>query len=491
MDKKIAAQTSPVHSGLFLNDVTIIDTHDGKLTSRMTIILEDGKITQIVPFGSVVAGDNAQSIEAHGKFVVPGYWEMHGHPFNQPNLEDSLALMLANGITGIRQMAGSPELLQRRKDGKLVPTADSPELLALPGDLLLRNNAGTPQDAIAEVQKQKRQGADFIKTIDVTPEAFFASLEEAKRQGLPYAGHLSPGVSATKASEEGMHAIEHLGAGEQILVQCSTDESAVREAIARLPPPPSPVLVSSAGVMNQKIALAAPVLAASLSDSSYVPRVQHLIDTFSEAKCSNVAEVFLAHHTWQVPTLIRLRTSAFASDPAYSASTNLRYASPATRQLFEAVAERYSSKLPPASQETLHRMFALQSKITKLFDQAGVKMLAGSDFGGSVWEIAGFSLHQEFDLLAQAGLSPLTILQMTTLLGAEFFNRQTTDGSVEEGKNANLVLLDDNPVEDARNLHKISAVIRGGTYYSHDALETLKQKAAEHLASSSTPEVPA
>ena len=92
--------------------------------------------------------------------------------------------MLAFGVTGVRQMAGSPDLLEKRREGKLIPTTDAPELLAMPGALLFRSNAGTPQLAVAEVQKQQTEGADFIKTIDLTPEAFFASLHEAKRLGF-------------------------------------------------------------------------------------------------------------------------------------------------------------------------------------------------------------------------------------------------------------------------------------------------------------------
>ena len=86
-------------------------------------------------------------------------------------------------------------------------------------------------------------------------------------------------------------------------------------------------------------------------------------------------------------------------------------------------------------------------------------------------------------MLAQAGLSPLKVLQMTTLNGAKFYNRQATAGSVEEGKEANLVLLDGNPVETVQNLHKIYAVIRGGNFSSTDALKALKQQVAENLKS--------
>ena len=477
------AKTS-VDSGLILDNVTIVDTHSGKLTPGMAITIDGDRITGIVAAGSVSSTGTAQSIDAKGKFVVPGYWEMHAHPYNNPNLEANLALMLANGITGVRQMAGSPQLLAERKQGAL-PTRDAPELLALSGSILLRSNAGTPEAAVLEVQQQKAQGADFIKTIDVSPEAFFAALDEAKRQNLPYEGHLSTGVSATRASEEGMRSIEHLGSSEKMLIDCSTDEVAVRAAVAQLPPAPSPAgAAAGTAIVNQRMALADPALAASLADPAYLPRVRHLIDTYSEAKCRKLAKVFVAHQTWQVPTLIRLRTSAYANDPMYRSSENLRYASPETRQLWEAVAQRYATQLSPEGQETLHQMFGLQMKIALLFDQMGVKLLAGSDFGGSVWEVAGFSLHQEFDLLAQAGMSALKVLQMTTLDGAEFYDRQATDGSVAEGKHANLVLLDGNPIQSVQNLHKISGVVRAGKYYSNESLDDLKRKAAENLSMS-------
>jgi imidazolonepropionase-like amidohydrolase len=109
-------------------------------------------------------------------------------------------------------------------------------------------------------------------------------------------------------------------------------------------------------------------------------------------------------------------------------------------------------------------------KVAGVFDKAGVKMLAGSDTG----EVPGFSLHQEFDLLEQAGISPLHVLQMTTLNGAVFLDREASMGTVDVGKAANLVLLDANPIASVQNLHAIHAVIRNGNYYSNDRLEELR-----------------
>jgi imidazolonepropionase-like amidohydrolase len=100
-----------------------------------------------------------------------------------------------------------------------------------------------------------------------------------------------------------------------------------------------------------------------------------------------------------------------------------------------------------------------QLALTKLFDDAGVRMMAGTDGDG---QVPGHSLHQEFDELAKAGLSPLKILQMTTLNPAEFLGRTTTMGSIEVGKNADLLLLDANPIVTVQNMHRIDGVVRAG-----------------------------
>ena len=114
-----------------------------------------------------------------------------------------------------------------------------------------------------------------------------------------------------------------------------------------------------------------------------------------------------------------------------------------------------------------------QLALTKLFDDAGVPMMVGTDGGG---QAPGQSIHQEFDELAKAGLSPLEILQMTTLNPAEFLGRTETMGSIDVGKNADIVLLDGNPVASVENLHTLSGVVRGGFYYSRADLEALRSR---------------
>lgn len=466
--------------GLVLNGVTIVDTQSGRLTRNQSVAIDNGKIVRITRAGAIKAGAGTKAIDARGKYLVPGYLDMHVHSLNEPDPTASLELMLANGITGIRQMSGSPALLAKRRAGQLKLPADGPELLAMPGTVLTGANASTPEAAVAEVDRQKEMGADFIKVIDVKPDPFFAALAESKKLGLVFDGHLQSTSAIEKAADEGMSAIEHLGPRESVLIGCSSDEDALRKAIAAKPPqaPPS---ASGPGPAERRLrATTNPTMA---TDSVNFDLMKRVVATYSEDKCLALMKRIKKDGMWMTPTLIRLRTMEFGDDPAYRHSPNLRYVPAKTQQLWQEMADQFPQIVTPDRRAMLKKFWALQLRLTKLLEDAGVPMMTGTDSGGvGHWEISGIALHQEIDLLHQAGLKPLTILQMTTVNGAKFLHREDHMGSIATGKDANLVLLDANPLASAANLHRINAVIRGGTYYGKDALERLKQDAAARAA---------
>jgi len=467
------AGTSPQR--LVLAGVTIVDTHDGRKTGDMAIAIEDGKIARIERRDRIGSGGASKTIDAQGKFVVPGYLDMHAHPLGSRDDEGSLNMMLAHGITGVRQMSGSPEMLSARREGRLVPTDAAPELLMMPGMILMPLNAASAAAAAAEIQKQKEAGADFIKVVLVPPPTFFAALEEATRLGLPFAGHIPPGVDVAEAARQGMFAIEHLYGS---LEACSTEEAALRRAAGdgapRLPPMPEGFSLNE--IFER--AIANPML---MRPPTY-DYEQSIVATYSADKARRLAAQFVAAGIWQVPTLIRLRTMQLGDDPHYRNDPNLRYIPRVTRQMWEGLAQQFSARVGAASKKILADLSALQLSLVKVFKEAGVKMVAGSDMGGQ-WCIPGVSLHQEFELLGEAGLSPLDILQMTTLHGATFLGREDTMGSVAVGKNADLVLLDADPLTSVQNLKTVHGVVRAGSYYSSDMLEMLKKSTeARHSA---------
>ena len=201
-------------------------------------------------------------------------------------------------------------------------------------------------------------------------------------------------------------------------------------------------------------------------------RLQRAFDTYSDDKCRALAALFVNHATWQVPTLVRLRTEYLADLPEYAHDPSLPYISPEAVERWQAVTQRYR-ELPPAMLATFHDAYRRDLLLTKLFADAGVPMMTGTDNGG---DVPGQSLHQEFDELARAGLAPLKILQMTTVEPARFLGRTATMGSVAAGQNADLVLLDGDPVASARNLHRIAGVVRAGRYYSPAQLAALKAR---------------
>jgi imidazolonepropionase-like amidohydrolase len=465
---------------LVLNGVTVVDTTTGTLTRHQSVAIDNGKITQIARVGSIKAGAGTKVVDAHGKYLVPGYLDMHVHSLNQPDPTASFELMLANGITGVRQMSGSPALLEQRRNGQLKLTADGPELLAMPGAILTGANAGTPEAAVAEVDRQKQEGADFIKVIDVKPDPFFAALAEAKKVGLAFDGHLQPSSSIEKAADDGMTGIEHLGPGISVLIACSTDEAALRKVIAETPPKAAPI---GDGIKQADSALRATTNPTMASDPLAFDLMKRVVATYNEEKCRALVQRIKKDGMWMTPTLTRIRTMQFADDPAYRYDPNLRYIPAKTRTLWEQMAQQFPTIITPDRRAALKKLWALQLHLTKLLEDGGVKMMAGTDAGGAgQWEISGVALHREFDLLHQAGLKPLTILQMTTVNGAKFLHREDRMGTVAVGKDANLVLLDGNPVASTANLHRIDAVVRAGNYYPKDALEKLKQDAEKRGA---------
>ncbi len=458
-----------VTQGAVFENVTVVNTRDGALAAGMSVVVDGARIVKIAPSDQVRIVGSAQAIDASGKYMVPGYLDMHTHAIDAADSQTTFwPLLIANGITGVREMRGSAALVQRAQQLNTDSAAgriDAPEIVAIPGEIFGGEIVGQPpiagatsaSAAIAEVQKQKGYGAGFIKSVRATRDATLALLAEAKSQGLTVAGHFSPTVGAKESSDAGWKAVEHLGAGLTMLLDCSADEDSLRASL--------------------------------LSGTPATALQQPILDSYDDAKCRSLAQTFARNGTWHVPTLLRLRTILATDDPLYANDPNLVYVSKTTRAAWAGIAAAYSRANDAASAARLRAYYDKAQTLIPLMTQSGVKLMGGSDTAAlAVWVIPGFSLHQEFALLAAAGLSPLAILQTTTLDAAEFLGRGATMGTVDEGKNADLVLLDANPVASAANLSRIWGVVMKGKYFPTAALDKLKSDvAAAHAAQAVNP----
>ena len=471
-----AASAETVRTGLVLDHVTVVDVRTGRLARDRAVVIADGKIVRVARGGSVQAAGTARVVDGRGRFLVPGFNDMHAHNLNTESPGTSLPLMLANGITGFRQMAGSPELLASRRSGNTLLPANSPGLLALPGSLLVGPAFNDAPAVTREIDQQKSQGADFIKAVDLAPVPFLAAIDAAKVNGLPLAGHLPLTVDARDAMRHGMSSIEHLGPTISLLLSCSRDEAPVRALLAAIPPGVGGVNFAMEPAQLRQ-ALANPML---LTPPPAFGVMRRVLATYDETKCRAFAADVAASQTWMVPTLTRLEAMNLGNDPALRDNPDLRYVPAETRILWSEVGVEFDRKLTADQRKVLADLFTRQLQLAKLFDDAGVKMLAGTDFGGQ-WLVPGYSLHREFDLLARAGVAPLHVLQMTTLNPAFFLHREAKMGTVEAGKSADLVLLEGDPTASVANLHRIAAVVRAGRFIDRPELDAIQGRAAASL----------
>uniref|UniRef100_UPI003F495692 amidohydrolase family protein n=1 Tax=Cupriavidus yeoncheonensis TaxID=1462994 RepID=UPI003F495692 len=470
--------------GLVLTNATVVDTRDGTLRPAQAVLVSNGKIDRIVASNRVRVSGSAQQVDASGRFVVPGFLDMHTHAQEVAVTDPGVwSLLVASGITGVRQMSGSAQQIAQARQHNADISAgrlDAPAILMVPGTIFA-GQAGTDADARQFVQAQKAAGADFMKVVAGNATAISAVLDESRRVGLEVSGHLPVTVPAGELSAQGWRAIEHLGGTFGMMLDCSNDEAALRAAILTVRPPP----LGLGGVTNARV----------FDANTYEPYFRSVQSTYDDGKCRALARTFVQNGTWHVPTLIRIRTMSFGADPAYRNDPNLQYVSKAVRALWSQLASDFGTSVQPLAAAALQDFYSLQQKVNGMLRRQGVKMLTGSDLSG-VWLVPGVSLHQEFRELAASGLTPLEILQAATLNGAEFLGRQSEMGTVDEGKQANLVLLDGDPSLDVANLDRIHGVVLGGKYLSAAALETMKADvaqayAAQPLKPASTAAIPA
>ncbi|MCV7212885.1 amidohydrolase family protein [Mycolicibacterium canariasense] len=462
---------------LRIDHVTVVDPRDGSRRVDVSIRVRNGVVIAVSALGAEDPVGGEWAIDGEGRFVVPGYANMHTHVLQNERPELFLATMLAEGTTGMRQMAGSDKLLDARRQSRLEPTGYAPGLLAMPGALLMPFNAKSIADVERLIAEQRRQGADFIKIIDADREVFFAAVDAAHSNGMRIAGHLPPSVTAAEAAAAGMDCIEHLGTGGNVWFQTSSDGAALRTEAdhaesGRIPGwlsglPFADHLFSTDFVQQRvKKMLLNPAL---LDSAETVALLRRALDSFDEDAAQHLVDAFARHKTWHTPTLVRLRTQYRADDPAYADHPWLSLLSDEDRRDFHATRDRFLD-LPADTRATYHDCYDMSVRLVGMMHTAGVPIMAGTD-GPSA--SPGQDLASEFRELAAAGLRPLDVLRSATTVPAAYLNRTHDLGAVDVGFKANFLLLDADPLASADNLSQIAAVIRAGHFIARDEIRSL------------------
>jgi imidazolonepropionase-like amidohydrolase len=451
---------------LAFTHVTVLDMKGRPAMSNMTVVVDGNRIRTIQKSKQAKLSKGTKVVDATGKFLLPGLWDMHVHALRQQgyNTDNFFSLFIANGVTGVREMGNSPlsitEVQQQRQE---IETGKRPgPRFFMCGPLLDGRSSlwkstvvvTTEQAGRAAVDSLKKAGVDFIKVYSgLSAPVYFAIADEAKKQGIPFVGHIPQAVTAREASNAGQKSIEHLGEGE-LLLACSAMEESARLERSKL----SAIKPGSPEWKDQ-----------------WISYNQLLLNTYSEEQAKELLALLGKNTTWQCPTLIGTFAAFYVIEASRASEDKLKYLSTSVKEFWTQMTE-FRKKINPASIQVLKKHYQLNVQLVGAMNKAGVPLLAGTD-ELTPHVVPGFSLHEELRLLVEAGLSPLAALQAATLNPAKYFGLTDALGTVEEGKLADLLLLDANPLEDISNTKTIAAVVANGRYFSRQELDQLLEAA--------------
>ena len=440
---------------LIFEHATVIDATGAPAKTDVSVLIRDGRIAAV---GKVLRAEDSVAIDARGKFIIPGLWDMHFH-VSRPDVQ--FPLLVANGVTGVREMyTGAPQAQAEQWRALTdAPTLvlpgfiDGPRLLSagpLPPNAAV---VGSAFEARSVVRRFALAGVDFLKIYSSLPRAAFLGVaQEAKTLRLPFAGHVPEEVSPIEASNAGMRSQEHLN---NILLAASTREDRLRKERV--------IVMNDPGLSGK----------ARLRMLAW-PDVKILSDTYSPAKAALLFRTFVKNGTWQTPTLVALLS--FSSN-GVSDDALRRYHPQAWTSAWDPRQSNYFKDLSEAEigiWKTRARAILVRHRIVvRDMQRAGVGILAGTDTHPNTPLFPGWSLHEELALLVESGLTPMQAVQSATRNPALYFDRLNDMGTVEVGKMADLVILDANPLLDIRNTQKISGVVMRGKYYSRRDLDAL------------------
>lgn len=432
--------------------VTVIDMTGALPKSDMTVVLTGGRVATLGKTGRVRVPGDAQVIDATGKFLIPGFWDMH---FHVHEVERTFPLFIANGVTGVRNMGGDfQKLFEWRAavaSGRLLgprivtcgPVIDGPRP-ANPDHAL---TVGTAVEARQAVLFLKQSGAEFLKVYDdVSREAYFALAEQAKKQGLPFVGHVPRSVTMREVSAAGQKSVEHLGT---FLEGSSSVETELRNW------PSPPVKDGDFSIIPARIAA----------------RGNRTLETYSVQRAEELLSQLVKHRTWQVPTLLAKWVNTNVDDLSAADDPHYRYIPAPAREGWTPQKNfffRYRTREFITYQK---RLFEKEMQIVGAMYRAGVPIMAGTD--GGPYTVPGFGIHRELALLVEAGLTPMDALRAATINPAKFLGEADTLGTVEPGKTANLVVLEANPLDNIGNTERIDAVVVNGRYFPKSALRMM------------------
>ena len=405
------AARQPATSPLAVIGATLIDGRGGPPLANATILIENGRIRAV---GSALPIPAAATIlDARGKWLLPGLWDMHAHV----EQVEWGPIYLASGITTVRDCGNEFDFITAVRDAIAAGRGLGPRIL-LAGlvdgsgpQSLGAITADTPDQARAVVARYAAAGVLQIKLYSsINPALVPVFAAEAHRRGMSLTGHVPTGMSASQAVLAGMDQINH-----------------VQYPLAEF------------------------------EERNHLPRDAKRLDIpFESAPSRALLALFQQHHTVFDPTLAIYEMDLHADNvPVASFEPGILHAAPALRQAFEG--SGINATDAPFTAARFHAMLATVAALHR----AGLRIVAGTD-----QVVPGYSLHRELELYVQAGLTPMEAIATATRVPAEVMGLANELGTIEPGKRADLVLLNADPLADIRATRQVWRTIAGGIVYT-------------------------
>ncbi|MBC8768929.1 amidohydrolase family protein [Arenibacter sp. BSSL-BM3] len=434
--KKVVSPTA-----ILFTDVNIVDVSNGNMLEKHQVIIDSGKIKKIVESVDN-ADDYLTKIQGKDKYLIPGLAEMHAHipqpPTSDQRIKETLFLYLSNGITTIRGMLGHPSHLELREK-------------ALNGDVLSPriftsspsfngNTVTTKEEAVQKVTAYKNEGYDFLKIHPgMQLEVFDQMVETANKHNIPFSGHVPVMVGIRHALDSKYASIDHVDGYMEGLV-----------------PESEGVDPSANGFFGYAFT--------PIADTT---KIDELVAMTKENK------------VWVVPTqsLFERWFAPISSDKLLK-QPEMKYMPVSTLEDWMRRKDQSTSSANGFNEEQWNRFTAIRRQLIRKLQHNGHGLLLGSD-APQLFNVPGFSIHHETEGMVKAGLTPLEILQSGTVNTAKFFEMENSFGTITEGLDADMVLLNSNPLKDISALKEISGVMVRGKWLSKEYIdEKLKEIAS-------------
>jgi len=440
------------NQAFLIYNANIVNVNNGSILENKAILIDSATIKYIDDYASLKGLVSKESqFNANNKFVIPGLWDMHVHLEGENLIEDNNALLplyIAYGITTVRDCASDlgEQVLAWRDDinhgdlfGPQIYTAGR-KLEGInsiwKGDLEIANTIELNQ----MLDKLEDYKVDFIKITENTlpGHLFLKSVEASKKRGFKTSGHVPIDLTINELATAGFSSIEHAS----YLLRLGSDEN---ETIKQ--------------IQLQK-------LSKSEANKNYMLNFnqEKAIKAYHDLARTNIAVT---------PTLIGGKQLAYLDENDHQDDIFLQYLTKRFTDNYQWRIGRMANDSPEQKQQRKDRYQRIAKQLPYI-QEAGILILAGSDSAAlNTFVYPALALHEELGLFQDAGLTPLQILQSATINGAKFMNTLHTTASIDLGKEADLVILNSNPLVDIKATQDIHAVINNGNYLNRVALDSI------------------